>query len=320
MKVLVTGANGYIGAQTCKELKQSGYTVVAVDRNPIRHSYYDTEVVASYDSYDVQISMVDVEAVVHIGATSLVGPSVMDPLPYYNNNVSSTLKLLDMCRLQGINKIVFASSAATYGNAAGICSETDTVTPCNPYGQSKRMIELVLNDMHTAYKTRSISLRFFNVAGADPAGDFGQEKAATHLIARIMESALADNPVKVFGADYPTPDGTCIRDYVHVKDIARAIVASVKRLTLCNTCEIINLGSGTGNSVFEIINQVNKTTGLNTRYEVIERRAGDPAILCADISAAKIKLNWQPELKLDSIITTAYNWYNRSSNKQDILV
>lgn len=316
--VLVTGASGYIGSQTCKELKQAGYSVVAVDRNNIKHSYFDTQINNSYDSFDVQLALLSVDTVVHIGATSLVGPSVADPLPYYSNNVTATLKLLEMCKLQGVNNFVFASSAATYGNATGMCYETDSVLPCNPYGQSKRIVELMLNDMYNAYSFSSVSLRFFNVAGADLDCEFGQEKQATHLIARIMESAIAGNPVQVYGADYDTKDGTCIRDYVHVKDVARGIVQSVKRLEKHTVCEIINLGSGAGNSVFDIINQVNRTTGLNTVYEVIERRAGDPAILCADIEAAKTKLNWQPELKLDSIITSAYNWYNRSL--KDILV
>lgn len=316
--VLVTGASGYIGSQTCKELKQAGYSVVAVDRNNIKHSYFDTQINNSYDSFDVQLALLSVDTVVHIGATSLVGPSVADPLPYYSNNVTATLKLLEMCKLQGVNNFVFASSAATYGNATGMCYETDSVLPCNPYGQSKRIVELMLNDMYNAYSFSSVSLRFFNVAGADLDCEFGQEKQATHLIARIMESAIAGNPVQVYGADYDTKDGTCIRDYVHVKDVARGIVQSVKRLEKHTVCEIINLGSGAGNSVFDIINQVNYTTGLNTVYEVIERRAGDPAILCADIEAAKTKLNWQPELKLDSIITSAYNWYNRSL--KDILV
>lgn len=316
--VLVTGASGYIGSQTCKELKQAGYSVVAVDRNNIKHSYFDTQINNSYDSFDVQLALLSVDTVVHIGATSLVGPSVADPLPYYSNNVTATLKLLEMCKLQGVNNFVFASSAATYGNATGMCYETDSVSPCNPYGQSKRIVELMLNDMYNAYSFSSVSLRFFNVAGADLDCEFGQEKQATHLIARIMESAIAGNPVQVYGADYDTKDGTCIRDYVHVKDVARGIVQSVKRLEKHTVCEIINLGSGAGNSVFDIINQVNYTTGLNTVYEVIERRAGDPAILCADIEAAKTKLNWQPELKLDSIITSAYNWYNRSL--KDILV
>ena len=316
--VLVTGASGSIGSQTCKELKQAGYSVVAVDRNNIKHSYFDTQINNSYDSFDVQLALLSVDTVVHIGATSLVGPSVADPLPYYSNNVTATLKLLEMCKLQGVNNFVFASSAATYGNATGMCHETDSVSPCNPYGQSKRIVELMLNDMYNAYSFSSVSLRFFNVAGADLDCEFGQEKQATHLIARIMESAIAGNPVQVYGADYDTKDGTCIRDYVHVRDVARGIVQSVKRLEKHTVCEIINLGSGAGNSVFDIINQVNRTTGLNTVYEVIERRAGDPAILCADIEAAKTKLNWQPELKLDSIITSAYNWYNRSL--KDILV
>jgi len=318
LKVLVTGASGYIGSQTCKELKQSGYTVVAVDRNKVKHPYVDIELTTSYDSDLVDSAMTDVDTVVHIGATSLVGPSVVDPLPYYSNNVNSTIKLLEMCKAHGVKKFVFASSAATYGNASGICKETDDVHPCNPYGQSKRITELMLADVFKAYGISSISLRFFNVAGADPDGDFGQEKAATHLIARIMESAIAGRPVQVYGDDYETPDGTCIRDYVHVKDIARAIVKSVRRLESHTVCEIINLGSGTGNSVFEIIDQVNKITGLNTLYEIGPRRAGDPAILCADINAANNRLDWQPELKLDSIIATAYNWYNHHEKEKEL--
>ena len=314
--ILVTGASGYIGSITVTELALRGYKVIAADRNITLDDAFDPYPVVARknivpyildysDSVSVQQCLLqeDVDAVVHIGATSLVGPSVTNPALYYENNVEGTKALLDACRIQSVNKIVFASSAATYGEATGECVEDSGETPCNPYGWSKRMTEIMLQDYHTAYGIDSISFRYFNVAGS--AHGLGQQKQATHLIARIMES----KEFTIFGTDYDTPDGTAIRDYVHVSDIANAHVAALQYLENNSVCTRINLGSGVGNSVKQIISAVNTQTDLNIKATHAERRAGDPARLVANIDRAKQLLNWEPQKGLDKIVYSAYNWY-----------
>ena len=242
---------------------------------------------------------------IHIGATSLVGPSVKNPTQYYENNVVGTKILMDACVSQGIKKFIFASSAATYGDLdSGSLTEDTNETPCNPYGWSKRMTEIMLQDYYTAYGLSSVSFRFFNVAGAGYG--LGQTKNATHLIARIME-----NPkLKVFGDTYDTPDGTAVRDYVHVKDVARAHALAVDYLNNISNCVRLNLGSGRGTSVLDVIKAVDNQTDLNVKYTVEGPRAGDPAKLVANISKAKDVLGWEPDYGLDKIIHSAYNWYH----------
>tara|TARA_B100000900_G_scaffold389485_1_gene382408 strand:- start:732 stop:1676 length:945 start_codon:yes stop_codon:yes gene_type:complete len=308
--ILLTGAAGYIGSVVAAELRSRDHFIVGVDRNGTFDTCNENYSHFNYDNdYEIQELMVnyDIDTVVHIGATSLVGPSVKDPATYYHNNVAGTMKLLDACKAQGVKKFVFASSAATYGDqGAGTLAETNTETPSNPYGWSKRMTEIMLQDYHRAYGIDSIALRFFNVAGAG--FGYGQTKGATHLIARIME-----NPeIKVFGSDYDTDDGTCVRDYVHVKDVARAHTLAVDCLNKSSVCERVNIGSGSGYSVLDIINTVNEQTDINAIYTITEARAGDPAILVADISKAKELLNWEPTYGLDKIIYSAYSWYKET--------
>ena len=310
MKVFVTGAGGYIGSQTCKVLKQAGHEVVGNDRRKIKHQYYDSVELGNYAHIDKTV-LDTVDAVVHIAATSLVGPSVTDPASYYKNNVSNTLDLLESCKASNIKNFIFASSAACYGEPEnGICSIEDGNTPMNPYGWSKRMMEVILNDYAKAYRINSVSLRFFNVAGADSDGEFGQEKQATHIIARIMESAIANKKFTVYGNDYATADGTCVRDYIHVEDIANGVVKSLEYTTNNTGAHIFNLGDGTGNSNLEIIQAVERNTPLKVNYDIGPRREGDPAKLVADISETRY-LEWEPKHNLDSIIKTAYNWYTR---------
>tara|TARA_Y100000114_G_scaffold132497_1_gene131298 strand:+ start:2659 stop:3597 length:939 start_codon:yes stop_codon:yes gene_type:complete len=312
MKVLVTGASGYIGSQTCKLLKQEGHTIIASDRREVKHQYFDgSQILCNYGDITTDVVGMDTDAVVHIAATSLVGPSVTDPAVYYKNNIAQTLNLLDVMRQTNIKTIVFASSAACYGEPEnGVCTIEDGNIPMNPYGWTKRMMEVILNDYAKAYDINSVSLRFFNVAGADSEGEFGQEKQATHIIARIMESAIADKKFTVYGNDYATADGTCVRDYIHVEDIANGIVKALDYTTKYNGAHVFNLGDGTGNSNLEIIQAVERNTPLKVNYDIGPRRDGDPASLVADVTETRY-LGWEPKHNLDSIITTAYNWYTR---------
>ena len=306
--ILITGASGYIGSIVCAELNKRGHKIFGVDRNlPNVTSDCVYHQLNYNDDYQIQKILVseDIELVIHIGATSLVGPSVKDPNTYYQNNVVGTKILLDACVAQGIKKFIFASSAATYGDMdSGSLTEDTNESPCNPYGWSKRMTEIMLQDYYTAYGLASVSFRFFNVAGAGYG--LGQTKNATHLIARVME-----NPkLKVFGDQYDTPDGTAVRDYVHVKDVARAHALAVNYLNSISNCLRINLGSGVGTSVLDVIKAVDNQTDLNVKYTVEGPRAGDPAKLVANISKAKDVLGWEPDYGLDKIIHSAYNWYH----------
>ncbi len=306
--ILITGASGYIGSIVCAELNKRGHKIFGVDRNlPNVTSDCVYHQLNYNDDYQIQKILVseNIELVIHIGATSLVGPSVKDPNTYYQNNVVGTKILLDACVAQGIKKFIFASSAATYGDMdSGSLTEDTNESPCNPYGWSKRMTEIMLQDYYTAYGLASVSFRFFNVAGAGYG--LGQTKNATHLIARVME-----NPkLKVFGDQYDTPDGTAVRDYVHVKDVARAHALAVDYLNNISNCVRLNLGSGRGTSVLDVIKAVDNQTDLNVKYTVEGPRAGDPAKLVANISKAKDVLGWEPDYGLDKIIHSAYNWYH----------
>lgn len=317
-KILVTGASGYIGSQTCKFLNESGHTLVGVDRNIIKHQYCRETYIGNYSDNVMNIMLQDVDCVVHIGATSLVGPSVLDPSKYYNNNVVGTLKLLDACNKHGIKRFVFASSAATYGEPnSGVCLETEQHKPTNPYGWSKRMTEIMLNDYARAYNMNSVSLRFFNVAGADTLMEMGQVKAATHIIAKLIEMTMEGKEFTVNGGDFDTPDGTCVRDYVHVEDVAYGIYRAIQFTENNNGAHIFNLGNKQGYSNLEIVEAVRKNTPLKPNVKIGPARDGDPAKLVADTMLANEKLTWTPKYNLDTIVKTAYNWYKK---KDDILV
>jgi UDP-glucose-4-epimerase GalE len=311
MRVMVTGAGGYIGSHLCKMLKQNGHEVVGIDCRPIDHDYCDARQYTDYSNVYSQM-FTGVEVVCHIGATSLVGPSVTDPAKYYKNNVSGTISLLEQMQLHNIKKFVFASSAACYGEPEeDVCAENSWHQPCNPYGWSKRMMEIILNDYSHAYDLRSISLRFFNVAGADPEGEFGQEPNATHIIAKAIERTMAGKDFTLFGKDFDTPDGTCVRDYVHVEDVARGVLNSIELLETTSGARIFNLGGKRGYSNLEIIDSINRVTPLKVDLKYGDPRPGDPSTLVAETVAANITLNWKPKHNLDSIISTAYKWYNK---------
>lgn len=315
MKVLVTGAGGYIGSQTCKFLSDNGHKVVGVDRNNLRHNYCVDSYIGNYADFEVQQLLLDVDSVVHIGATSLVGPSVLDPSKYYNNNVVGTLKLLDACKNQGVKSFVFASSAAVYGEPdGGVCAEAVQHTPMNPYGWSKRMTEIMLSDYATAYGMNSVSLRFFNVAGADTLMEMGQEKDATHIIAMLIERTMQGKEFTLFGDKFDTPDGTCVRDYVHVEDVANGIHKAIEYTKENEGAYRFNLGNKEGYSNLQIVEAVKRNTPLEPKVNIGPARDGDPATLVANTMSANVELGWKPRYDLDTIVKTAYNWYRKKQN------
>ena len=311
MRVLVTGASGYIGGQVCKLLMQQGHQVIANDRRRVRHNYYHQTEINNYANIPVGV-LASMDAVVHTAATSLVGPSVMNPAEYYQNNVGGTLDLLDNCVEAGMRTFVFASSAGVYGEPSeDVCHENMDAQPCSPYGWSKKMIEIVLQDYHTAYNLNSVSLRFFNVAGADVDCEMGQEPDATHIIAKAIERTMAGKEFTLFGKDFDTPDGTCVRDYVHVEDVAQGILNSIELLKTTSGAHTFNLGGERGYSNLEIVESINRVTPLTVNLKYGDPRAGDPSTLISDTDAANTILGWKPKHNLDSIISTAYKWYTK---------
>jgi UDP-arabinose 4-epimerase len=317
--VLVTGGAGYIGSHTCKALARAGYTPVAYDNLVYGHEWavkwgplekgdvLDAprlrEVIAAYRP----------TAVVHFAAFAYVGESAEDPAKYYRNNVVGTLSLLDAVRTNGIDMIVFSSTCATYGIPGCVpISEDAPQNPINPYGASKLMIERILADYGDAYGLRSVSLRYFNAAGADPAGELGEDHdPETHLVPLVLDAAAGRRPqITIFGDDYETADGTCIRDYVHVSDLADAHVLAMQGLEGGNLRRAYNLGTGQGTSVAQVIDSARRVTGCRIPIVKGLRRPGDPAALLADPRRACNDLGWSPRHQaIDEIISTAWRWY-----------
>jgi UDP-glucose 4-epimerase len=257
------------------------------------------------------------DAVMHFAARSLVGESVAQPYDYYANNVSGTLNLMEAMQRHGVEKLVFSSTAAVFG-----CPVQDRIdedhpkTPINPYGASKLMVERILADAAQAYGLRSVALRYFNAAGASPGAGIGEShQPETHLIPNTLRAALgAGATLKIFGDDYPTPDGTCVRDYVHVDDLAKAHQLALDYLDACEGAHAFNLGNGQGFSVREVIEAARAVTGRDIPYEVAPRRAGDPAVLVASSEKARRELGWRPMwTELAPIIETAWQWHQRQA-------
>lgn len=319
--ILVTGAYGYIGSHICENLKRKGYRVVGVDRNTIKNPFAEQWIDHTIE-HDFSIAVVghvlqqwEVDAVVHCAATSLVGPSVKDPSGYYENNLAKTKKILD--ELAALNiPVVFSSSSSVYGNAENPEGLTEDLPldPLTSYGKSKMMVEEILEDYYTAYNLSSVSFRFFNVAGASRRAALGQQPDATHLIARVMEHLLFDREFAVYGNDYNTKDGTCVRDYVHIEDVVSAHLLAVDYLLNNNGgAHRINLGSGEGSSIYDIIRASETVTGKTCEYEIKPRRAGDPDSVTACIDHAKSVLNWTPKYTLSDIVADAHKWYRSKS-------
>ncbi len=317
--VAITGCNGYIGGQTVLRFKDLGYKVIGVDRN--NSSPWIREQVDSFISGDfinpMFINMIinkNPSALIHIAGTSLVGPSVDDPAPYYHNNVGNTAKLLSSLAARGWTKtVVFSSSAAVYGDPGeSALNETSPKLPISPYGQSKLMAEQVLRDCAKGYGFKTIALRYFNACGADSKVRHGQLKQATHLIARIMETIVNKGVFTLNGSDYPTADGTCVRDYLHVEDIANAhYIATLYGEVMTTPSAEFNLGSGQGASIKEIIASVERITGRTVLVHTGPRRDGDPATLVASAQKFKRDTGWKPEnSSLDNIVRSAWAWYN----------
>ena len=315
--VIVTGSAGYIGGQTALLLKDAGHTVYGIDRrDPPNHllGVCDGYLYQDFAS-DVALSWIiqkQPEAIIHCAGTSLVGPSMQDPSEYYNNNVAKTLKLLDIVRRSLPRcKFIFSSSAATYGEPIlGSCNEVDPCLPVSPYGESKLMIDMMLESYRRAYNLDYVSFRYFNACGADPQGRHGQEPGATHLIAKYLEATRDDGNFKIYGMDYPTADGTCIRDYVHVDDIARAHALALHHKIPAG---VYNLGSSQGTSVKQVMDRARTIIGKMPYIGVEEKRAGDPPELTA--SSAKFDLvagAWRHH-DLDAMIQHAWNWYVRKN-------
>jgi UDP-glucose 4-epimerase len=315
MNVIVTGSAGYIGGQTALLLKDAGHTVYGIDRQqPPKHllGVVDNFLYQDFAS-DVALSWIiakQPDAIVHCAGTSLVAPSVKDPSEYYNNNVAKTLKLLDIVRKSLPRcRFVFSSSAATYGEPVMIpISEVDPAEPVSPYGQSKLMIDMMLESYHKAYGLDYVSFRYFNACGADPQGRHGQKPGATHLIARFLEATRDDGNFKVYGMDYPTVDGTCVRDYVHVEDIARAHALALHHTIPAG---VYNLGSNAGTSVKQVMDRARTIVGKMPYIGPEARRAGDPPMLTASSEKFdRVAGEWRQH-DLDAMIQHAWAWYVR---------
>jgi UDP-glucose 4-epimerase len=315
MNTVVTGVAGYIGGQVALQLKDAGHTVVGIDRRPLQKhqkGLLDSFVLADFDSDTAFKKLLNVrpDAIVHCAGTSLVGPSIKNPSEYYFNNVAKTLELITfITRAMPQTRFIFSSSAATYGEPVMVpCDEVDPTEPVSPYGESKLMIDMMLESYHRAYGLDYVSFRYFNACGADPRGRHGQEPGATHIIARVLESIRDNQEFTLYGDNYPTPDGTCIRDYVHVDDIARAHVLALDQTIPAG---IYNLGSNMGTSNREIIAAAERITNKTLTVTVGEQRVGDPPMLTA--SADKFNAvagAWQSH-SLDDMIQHAWAWYVR---------
>src|SRR4051812_27098893 len=319
--VLVTGGAGYIGSHCCRALDAAGYRPVTYDNFSTGHQSFVTGALVTGDIADKAtlaraFAEHDIVAVMHFAAASLVGESVVDPQKYYVNNLAGTLALLDVMRVAGCNRLVFSSTGAVYGNADSKALPEDyPCAPINPYGASKWMIERVLSDYRAAYGLGSFALRYFNASGADPAGGIGEQREVeTHLIPRAMmalQGHVAD--FAVFGDDYTTPDGTAIRDYIHVTDLAAAHVLALKLLLQGHSGGVLNLGTGNGFSVREILAAIAAETGREVPHVIKPRRAGDPAYLVADPTAARETLRFCPHHSdLATIVRSAWAWHQKA--------
>ena len=318
MKILVTGGAGYIGSHVVNALGENGHDVTVFDNLSTGHDwavlYGKLEVGNLEDSshlYDV-INTFRPDAVMHFAASIQVDESVREPLKYYRNNVANTLNLLDAMDRNGIRDFIYSSSAAVYGTPDKLLlDESVPLHPINPYGASKAMIETVLDDIARTSDLRYIALRYFNVAGADPEARIGQAYLdATHLITRALKTALGDfTKLSIFGTDYPTPDGTCIRDYIHVVDLANAHLLVLDYLMETKKSDVMNCGYGRGFSVREVVAAAKKVTGITFTVEDAPRRAGDPPQLVADSTKLRGMTGWQPLYDdLEFIIRTAWEW------------
>ena len=320
MRVLVTGGAGYIGSQTAKALAQSGHDVVVLDnlstghRETVRWGPFIEGDLGDKELLAEIFKERRIEAVLHFAASLLVGESIKNPQKYFRNNVVNTIRLLDVMKSSGVKHIVFSSSAAVYGNPEKVpIPEDHSKAPVNPYGDSKLCMERAIHWYGAAYGLGGVALRYFNAAGADLDGELGERHdPESHLIPLVVEAALGQRPeVEIYGTDYPTPDGTAIRDYIHVVDLAEAHVRALEYLAGGGESTELNLGTGEGHSVREVVAAVGKLCGGRVPAKDAPRRAGDPAVLVADPARARKVLDWHPQYSdLDAIIQSAWKWHS----------
>lgn len=319
MHVLVCGGAGYIGSHMAKWLAMHGVEVTVLDnlstghREAVRWGELIEADLMNPQALDYAFSKRRFDAVMHFCARSLVGESMARPYAYYANNVTGTLNLLETMHRHGVNQLVFSSTAAIFGlPLSDSIDENHPLMPINPYGASKAMVERILADAARAYGLNSVSLRYFNAAGASPDGDIGEShQPETHLIPNVLRAALGTGPkLKVFGNDYPTPDGTCVRDYVHVDDLAQAHVLALELLASQPGAHAFNLGNGHGFSVNEVMQATQQVIGKPVPFDVAPRRPGDPPALVASSVRARTELDWRPRYtSLEPIIESAWRWH-----------
>jgi UDP-glucose-4-epimerase GalE len=317
--VLVTGGAGYIGAHACKSLARAGYEPVVFDnlsrghRAAVRWGPLIQGELADRERLRSAIEQYRVAAVMHFAAYAYVGESVSDPALYYRNNLGGSLSLLEAMRASGVDRMVFSSTCATYGIPDSVpIEETAPQLPVNPYGETKLAIERALHWYGQAYGVRSVSLRYFNAAGADPDGEIGESHdPETHLVPLVLQAACGRRAqIDIYGTDYPTPDGTAIRDYIHVADLAAAHLRALEHLRAGNGSVALNLGTGRGHSVREVIAAAEAVAGKTVPRREVARRPGDPAALVADPARAAELLGWRAEMSdLETIIRTALAWH-----------
>lgn len=320
--VLVTGGAGYVGAHACKALAARGLTPVTFDNlvygheEAVRWGPLERGEIADRVRLDAVFEQYRPAAVMHFAAFTYVGESVADPGKYYRNNVAGSLSLLEAMRDHGVAKLVFSSTAAVYGIPDSVpIAEEAPRRPINPYGESKWMIECVLRDFQAAHGIKSVALRYFNAAGADPDCEIGElHDPESHLIPLALDAVAGrGKPLTVFGDDYPTADGTCIRDYIHVGDLAEAHVLALDALDGFDGPRAFNLGTGQGVSVRQVLDTVERVTGKAVPHSLGPRRPGDPAELVADPSRARAQLGWTPRSSdMDSVVASAWAWHRKA--------
>jgi UDP-glucose-4-epimerase GalE len=314
MTILVVGGAGYIGSHAARALRRHGFEVVIYDNLSNGHERLTKglELVIG-DMSDLKVLnqvIKRVQAIMDFAALAYVGESVQNPRKYFRNNVEGSLVLLNAAIDAGIRQFVFSSTCAVYGTPAKVpITEDIPRQPINPYGMSKLFFENALEAYSRAYGLRYASLRYFNAAGADESGEIGElHDPETHLIPLALDAATDGAELHIFGADYPTPDGTCVRDYIHVDDLAEAHVLALQQLASADTSFALNLGTGTGNSVLEVIKTVEQVTGSRVRRKTVPRRPGDPPVLVADPTRAQQRLQWKAQRSLNDIVRTAWQW------------
>lgn len=322
MKVLVTGGAGYIGSHTVRELISNGFDIVVYDNLVSGHKDFvptNVELIEGDLADKRKMSKLfkdnDFYAVIHFAAYAYVGESVKYPAKYFNNNIVNGLNLLDSMISNNVNNLIFSSSCSIYGIPQRMpITEDMPQNPISPYGLSKLTFEKILDAYDIAYGLKSISLRYFNAAGAMPDGSIGEwHEPETHVIPLMLQS-IFDGGFNVFGDDYPTPDGSCVRDYIHVCDLAVAHVKALQYLLTNNSSERINLGSEKSISVFQLINIIESVTGMELPYSIKPRRNGDPPELVADSTKAKKLLGWNSQFDINAIIQDAWNWHRKRMN------